>query len=437
MKQYSFILIGAGGRGMTYTREMLKMPEKYKLVGVADPLDYKRERCKSEFGLTEEQCFSDWRDILAKPKMADIAIIATMDDMHYEPAMKAIELGYDLLLEKPVANTEKECIDIANAAKEKGVRVLVCHVLRYTPFYRTAKSIIESGMIGEVVSVDQVEAIGDVHFSHSYVRGNWHSTKTAAPMILAKSCHDLDIVQWLMGKPCKAVSSFGSLTYFKPENAPEGAPERCSDGTCPHKDTCAYNCHKIYVDYEDFTSPTWKQIFKSMYATHEDFTDEEITELLKTNDFGKCVYHCDNDALDHQVVNMEFEGGATATLTVNAFNRGGRYTRVYGTKGEFYAFMSDDEIIVRTFFDKEKHRIPVVRTEESIAGGHGGGDYGIVADLYEFLCGNEVQFGASEIGISVENHMLGFAAEESRHNKAVVSIDEFCARKGLKAGVTL
>jgi predicted dehydrogenase len=168
-----------------------------------------------------------------------------------------------------------------------------------------------------------------------------------------------------------------------------------------------------------------------MYATHEDFTDEEITELLKTNDFGKCVYHCDNDALDHQVVNMEFEGGATATLTVNAFNRGGRYTRVYGTKGEFYAFMSDDEIIVRTFFDKEKHRIPVVRTEESIAGGHGGGDYGIVADLYEFLCGNEVQFGASEIGISVENHMLGFAAEESRHNKTVVDIEEFCKNNGL------
>jgi predicted dehydrogenase len=169
-----------------------------------------------------------------------------------------------------------------------------------------------------------------------------------------------------------------------------------------------------------------------MYATHDGFTDEEIAELLKKNDFGKCVYHCDNDVNDHQVVNMQFAGGATATLTVNAFNRGGRYTRVYGTKGEFYAFMSDDEIVVRTFTDKQKHIIPVVRTEESIAGGHGGGDYGIVADLYDFLCGNEVKFGASEIGISTENHMIGFAAEESRHNKTVVSLDEFCARKGLK-----
>ncbi|MBQ7290182.1 MAG: Gfo/Idh/MocA family oxidoreductase [Clostridia bacterium] len=432
MKQYSFILIGAGGRGMTYTREMLKMPEKYKLVAMADPLDYKRERCIKEFGLAAEQCYSDWRDILAKPKMADIAIIATMDDMHYEPAMKAIELGYDLLLEKPVANTEKECIDIANAAKAKGVRVLVCHVLRYTPFYRTVKSIIESGMIGEVVSVDQVEAIGDVHFSHSYVRGNWHSTKTAAPMILAKSCHDLDIIQWLIGKPCKNVSSFGSLKHFKAENAPEGAPKKCIDGTCPVKEECPYNCYRVYVDQEDRVWHGWKDIIKAMYATHPDFTDEEICEVLKKTDFGNCVYYCDNDALDHQVVNMEFCGGATATLTVNAFNAGGRYTRVYGTKGELWAFMSDKEIFVRTLSAREKHFIPVQETEESIAGGHGGGDYGIVRDLYNYLNGEEVEFGASEIGISVENHMMGFAAEESRKENCIVTLEEFCKKHGLE-----
>ena len=431
MKQYSFILIGAGGRGMTYTREMLKMPEKYKLVGMADPLDYKRERCMTEFGLAAEQCYADWREILAKPKMADIAIIATMDDMHYEPAMKAIELGYDLLLEKPVANTEKECIDIANAAKAKGVRVLVCHVLRYTPFYRTVKSIIESGMIGEVVSVDQVEAIGDVHFSHSYVRGNWHSTKTAAPMILAKSCHDLDIIQWLVGKPCKKVSSFGSLKHFKAENAPEGAPKKCIDGTCPVKEECPYNCYRVYVDQENRVWSGWKNILKAMYATHPDFSDEEICEVLRNTNYGNCVYHCDNDVLDHQVVNMEFEGGATAILTVNAFNAGGRYTRIYGTKGELWAFMSDKEIFVRTLSARERHFIPVQETEESIAGGHGGGDHGIVVDLYEFLEGNEVKFGASEIGVSVENHMIGFAAEESRHNKTIVSIEEFCKIKGL------
>ena len=433
MKQYSVILIGAGNRGMTYTREMLKMPEKYKLVAMADPLGYKRERCQMEFGLTAEQCYNDWRDILSKPKMADIAIIATMDDMHYEPAMKAIDLGYDLLLEKPVANTEKEWIDIANAAKAKGVRVLVCHVLRYTPFYRKVKSIIESGMIGEVVSIDQVEAIGDIHFSHSYVRGNWHSTKTAAPMILAKSCHDLDIIQWLVGKPCKAVSSFGSLKHFKAENAPVGAPIKCIDGTCPAKEECPYNCYRVYVKPENRVWSGWKDILKVMYATHPDFTDEEVCEVLRNTNFGTCVYHSDNDVLDHQVVNLEFEGGATATLTVNAFNAGGRYTRIYGTKGELWAFMSDKEIFVRTLSSRKKHFIPVQETEESIAGGHGGGDHGIVADLYKYLNGDEVQFGASEIGISVENHMIGFAAEESRYNKTVISLDEFCALKGLKS----
>lgn len=433
MKQYSFILIGAGGRGITYTREMLKMPEKYKLVGIADPLDYKRERCQKEFKLAPEQCYNDWREILAQPKMADIAIIATLDDMHYEPAMKAIELGYNLLLEKPVANTEKECIDIANAAKAKGVRVLVCHVLRYTPFYRKVKSIIESGMIGEVISVDQVEAIGSVHFSHSYVRGNWNSTKIAAPMILAKSCHDLDIIQWLVDKPCKSVSSFGSLKHFKAENAPEGAPKKCADGTCPAKETCPYNCHKVYVNPTKDQTMIWKDELLALYATHPNFSNEELCEVLRNTSYGTCVYHSDNDVVDHQVVNMEFEGGATATLTVNAFNAGGRYTRVYGTKGELRAFMSDKKIYVRMHSSRKKHFIPVRKTKESIAGGHGGGDYVIVADLYDYLNGDEVKFGASDIGISVENHMIGFAAEESRHNKTVVSLDEFCARKGLNA----
>ena len=431
MKQYSFILIGAGGRGMTYTREMMKMPDKYKIVAMADPLDFKRERCKKEFGLTDEQCYSDWRDILAKPKMADIAVIATMDDMHYEPAMKAIELGYDLLLEKPVANTEKECIDIANAAKKAGTRVLVCHVLRYSSFYRTVKSIIEDGMIGDVVSVDQVEAIGDIHFSHSYVRGNWHTTKTAAPMILAKSCHDLDIIQWLVGKPCKKVSSFGSLTYFTEANAPEGSPVRCIGSDCPHKAECPYECEKIYISPEGQNSPVWRGIYRSSVATHDGYSDAELIENLKKDDFGLCVFHANNDVCDHQVVNMEFEGGATAMLTVNAFNSGGRYTRVYGTKGELFAFMSDEEIYVRTFKDKKKHYIPVNKTEESIAGGHGGGDCGIVEDLYNFLEGENVKFGASDIAISVENHMIGFAAEEARHESKVVDLVEFCNKHGL------
>ncbi len=423
MQQFSVILIGAGSRGRTYCGHMKEMPEQYKVVGVAEPMDEKRREFQSRYGLPDEVCFRDWREILAKPKMADIAVIATMDGEHYEPAMKAISLGYNLLLEKPVAPTAEQCIDIANAAKEKGVSVLVCHVLRYTSFFKRIKGIVESGMIGKVVSIDHVEAIGDIHFSHSYVRGNWHSEKETTPMLLAKSCHDLDIIQWLIDKPCKRVTSFGSLTYFTEENAPEGAPKRCSDGTCPAKDTCPYNAHHIYIENKD---GFWgKSVFRQSVATHPHMSDAELSEALKTSDYGLCVYHANNDVLDHQVVQMEFEGGVTATLTVNAFNEGGRYIRIYGTKGELYAFMSEPHVRVYTFADHQHHEIPVETTEESIVGGHGGGDGGIVRDLYAHLNGTYQGFPIAEIGISVANHLIGFAAEQARHTKTVVDLDEY------------
>ncbi len=424
MKQISVILIGVGGRGRTYGNIMNDMPEKYKIVGVAEPVDVKRNAAKMRYGISEENCFSDWREILDKPKMADLAVIATMDAMHYEPAMKAISLGYHILLEKPVAPTPKECADIANAAEEKGVSVIVCHVLRYSPFYKTIKSILDSGMIGSVMSLEQVEAIGDIHFSHSFVRGLWHSEKETSPMVIAKTCHDLDIIQWLIGKSCKKVSSFGDLTYFKSENAPDGAPKRCVDGNCPIGDTCPYNAYAIYIENKD--NLWWKSGFRHIVATHPDFSDEELLEALKTTDYGLCVFHANNDMADHQTVNMEFEGGATATLNLNAFNEGGRYTRIFGTKGELYAFMSDTEIHVRTFSDKINHKIPVQETEESIAGGHGGGDFGIIYDLYEYLCGTYQGSSVAEIRTSVANHLIGFAAEKARHGDEVVSLNDFC-----------
>ena len=237
MKQFSVILIGAGDRGTTYVKFMREMQDKYNVVGVAEPIESRRNFVKNLFNIKDENCFEDWNDILSVPKFADIAIISTLDDMHYEPAMKAIELGYNLLLEKPAAQSAKQCADIANAAKEKGVSVLVCHVLRYSPFFKKVKSIIDDGMIGDIVTISHVEAVGHLHQSHSYVRGNWHSEQETTPMLIAKSCHDIDILQWLLGKRCKKVQSFGDLVHFRPENAPTGAPIRCADGTCPVKDT--------------------------------------------------------------------------------------------------------------------------------------------------------------------------------------------------------
>ena len=423
MKQFSVIVIGAGGRGWSYSKVMRSMPEKFKIVGVADPLKDRLEVFQKAFKLPDEALFTDWQDILNKPKMADLAIIATMDDMHYEPAMKAIELGYDILLEKPVAQNVQECADIAIAAKKKGVSVLVCHVLRYTPFFKKVKAILDEGMIGDVMSITHIEAVGHIHQSHSYIRGNWHSEKETTPMLLAKSCHDLDIIQWLIGKPCKKVTSFGELTHFTAENAPEGAPVRCADGGCPIENSCAYNCMKLY--YEDKKNGWFRNACTKGIRKGVDPTDEDVMEALRTTDYGLCVYHANNDVVDHQVVNMEFEGGANASFNMNAFNSGGRFTRIFGTKGELIAYASAKNIDVFTFDERKHHTIEVPEVEESILGGHGGGDAGIVMDLYEYLCGTYTGNSIADIQTSVNNHMIGFAAEEARHNDAVVNIDKF------------
>ena len=429
MKQLSVIIIGAGARGMTYSREMHKMPEKYKIVGVAEPIDARREHAKNIYGIKEENCFTDWKDILAVPKFADVAIISTMDEMHYEPAMKAIELGYDILLEKPVAPSPKQCADITKAAKEKGVKVLVCHVLRYSPFYKKVKSIIDNGMIGDVISMNQVEAVGNVHQSHSFVRGNWHSEQETAPMLIAKSCHDLDILQWLVGKRCKKVQSFGDLVHFREENAPKGAPVRCADGTCPVKDTCPYNCIKLY--YDDKDNLWFRRAGTKGIAKQDIPTDDEVMEALKTTDYGLCVYHANNDVVDNQVVNMQFEGGVTVNFNMNCFNKGGRFIRIFGTKGELTAYMSDKEISVFTFEDRQIHKIPVREAEESINGGHGGGDFGIVYDLYDHICGTYEGCSIADIFTSTSNHFIGFAAERSRHTDFVIDLDDYFEEFGL------
>ena len=426
MKKYSVIIIGAGNRGSNYSRKLNDLRDRYEVIAVAEPYAGRRNYVKDMFDLPDEMCFTSWQDILSRPKMADIAIIATMDEEHYEPAMRAIELGYHLLLEKPVAPTPQQCADIANAAKAKGVEVLVCHVLRYTPFYNRVKELVLSGTIGEIVSVIGVEAVGNVHQSHSYVRGNWHSEAATTPMLLAKSCHDLDIIQWLVGKPCLKVSSFGSLTHFVETNAPEGSPVRCVDGGCPVADTCPYNCMKLYYDDKDnawFRKAATRGISKEYLPT-----DEEVLTALKTTDFGLCVYHANNDVVDHQVVNMEFEGGVTASFTMNAFNKGGRYIRLFGTKGELFANMSDTEITVYTFEDKQTRTYAVNKTEESILGGHGGGDQGIVAELHEYLSGDYTGYCAANIQVSVQNHMIGFAAEKARHENTVEDVKKFASQ---------
>lgn len=428
MNPIRVIVIGAGNRGERYAGLMHQMPEHYKLVGMADPAEARRNYFRDHFGVPAENCYHTWEEILAQPKMADLAVISTVDHLHYEPALKAIALGYDLLLEKPVAPTAKECADIANAAREKGVKILVGHVLRYAPFFCRVKELLMSGIIGEITSVDAVEGVGNVHFSHSFVRGNWHCEAESAPMLLAKSCHDIDLIQWLLEKPCKRVSSFGGLMHFVSKNAPEGAPIRCADGTCPAYDTCPYNCIKHYYD---FKTNSRRSIITTGISKEVVPTDEEVMLALKTTDYGLCVYHAHNDMPDHQVVNMEFEGGITAAFTLSAFNKGGRYIRIYGTKGELYAHAADSEIQVYTFEDKKTTFVPVLETEESINGGHGGGDEGIIRELHLYMAGDYKGYRAADIHTSVRNHLICFAAEEARHAGTVVSVDRFMENFGM------
>ena len=429
MEKLSVVIIGAGDRGNSYSKQMAAMADHYEVVGVADPVATRRKTIQQRHSIPDRACFASAEAILSVPKMADVAIIATMDDQHHKNALQAISLGYHLLLEKPVAQTAQQCVDIAKAAQEKNVSVLVCHVLRYTPFFKRVKELLRSGVIGTVMSMVQVEAVGNLHQSHSFVRGNWHSEKETAPMLLAKSCHDLDMIQWLMDKPCKRVQSFGDLTYFRPENAPAGAPVRCADGTCPAADTCEYNCIKLYYDNKE--SLWFRGAATRGMTAGEIPTDEEVMEALKTRDYGLCVFHANNDVVDHQVVNMEFEGGATVSFTMNCFNEGGRYIRIFGTKGELYANMGDTEITVYTFSDRQKTTIPVVKTEESILGGHGGGDEGIIREMYDYLSGSYGGYCAADIATSVNNHLIVFAAEQSRHSGIVVSVDEFMNQYGV------
>lgn len=418
-KKLSVILIGAGNRGETYTNIMAQMPRQFQVVGVAEPIESRREQIRLRHNIPEEMCFSHWKDLLALGKCADVALICTMDQQHLEPAMAAISLGYQILLEKPVAPDPQSCLKIARHAEKMGVKVVVCHVLRYTPFFTTLKALIAEGRLGQIVSVNHEECVGNVHQSHSFVRGNWGNAGRSSCMLLQKSCHDLDILQWLIGKKCRKVQSFGSLQYFRQENAPEGAPERCMDG-CPQGDTCPYNAVKLYLEDK---KNDW---FRTTCARQADPTDEMIAQALRTTQYGKCVFRCDNDVVDHQTVNLLFEDGVTVTFTMCAFNRGGRYIHIMGTKAELRAALdgTGEPIRLYDFESRTTQEIPITG-KDGISGGHGGGDEGIIESLYQYLTGGDPGCSVSDVAVSVDNHLIVFAAEKARETGTVVDLQQY------------
>ena len=409
MKPITAVVLGAGSRGSTYAGFSKEYPEVLRIVALAEPRADRRNLLADALDIPEAQRFASWQELLAQPKMADCAFVCTMDDDHTEPAIRAMELGYHILLEKPMSNTEAECRRIVEAAERTGLALAVCHVLRYTPFYMTLKELIDRGRIGRVTTINQIENVGYWHQAHSFVRGNWRSTRETSPMLLQKSCHDMDILLWLMGRDCLRVQSFGSLGHFTPENAPEGAPERCLDG-CPHAESCPYYAPKLYLDMNRTGWPV------DVITT--DLSEAGRRRALEEGPYGRCVYHCDNDVVDRQVVNLEFEGGAVATFTMTAFSADfSRQLKIFGTEGQITADMGTKEIVLHRF-GEEKQTVPLLG--DVVHSGHGGGDYGILRDFLHILRhGGESRTGAR---ISLQSHLICFAAERSRKEHIVAEL---------------
>lgn len=419
MKKLKVILIGAGSRGIGYTDIMAEHPDKYEVVGVAEPLDKRREYIKNKHKIPDDMCFTDWRPLLKLGKIADAAVIATMDRDHYAPAVKAIDLKYDLLLEKPISNTPSECLDIAKKAEISGVKVLICTVLRYTPLFMTIKNLIKNGKIGKVMSVNHEECVGNIHQSHSFVRGNWGNAEKSSCMLLQKSCHDTDLLQWLLGKQLKKIQSFGTLSYFIEKNAPKGAPDYCIQG-CPIEDTCPYNAKNLYLKQHEHSD--W---FRRAAAHCPEPTDNDLKNVIANTQYGKCVYKCDNNVVDHQTVNMLFEDDITVTFTMSAFTKGGRFIHIMGTKGEIHAALDGDSPI--RIYDFESKTTEEIDSEgmDGITGGHGGGDEGIVNAFYDYLIDCYKGDSIPSIRQAAINHLMVFAAEKSRAENSVIDFDEY------------
>ncbi len=409
------ITIGAGNRGMVYGGFAAKSPQEIDIVGVAEPIKYRNDRYAKIHNIDDKNRFDTWEDVFKRPKFADAVIISTPDNLHYAPCMKALEMGYDILLEKPISPSEKECRSILALAKKKGRIVAVCHVLRYAPYFVKMKELIAKGAIGEIISVQHFEPIEHTHMAHSYVRGNWHNSKQTTPIILAKSCHDLDIIKWVINKPAKKIVAMGDLKWFKQENAPEGSTARCTDG-CKIERDCPYSAIKEYYDNR-------KRLNVLDLPTDKTKQPDAIMERLKTTDYGRCVYRMDNDQPDHYVTSIQFDDGVTASFSMEAFTSyAGRRTRIMGSMGDIVGDMK--ELVVNDFrTGKEVKFLPKVEDVEGYKNsGHGGGDWLLLRDFIQAVAQQKPEILTSNIDESIESHVMGFMAEKSRKNGKVMDV---------------
>ena len=420
-------IAGLGSRGLdTYAAYAKIFPDKMRITAVAEPRQERLLAAAAAYDVPSDLCFATAEEMLECEKLADVMFICTQDRQHYAQAAAAIKKGYHLLLEKPVSPDNSECAEIARLAKEYKRLVTVCHVLRYTPFYRELKRLLDAGTIGEVVTVQAIENVQYWHQAHSFVRGNWAREEETSPMILQKCCHDMDILLWLTGKRSRYVSSYGSLFHFRPENAPHNAALRCLD--CVAGDTCPYNAVKIYLTNERTGVLHGKTDWPAnVLALRPD--EDSIRRALREGPYGICVYKAGNDVVDHQVVNIELVDGSTVNFTMSAFtSSGGRTLKIMGTMGDIQADMETNLIDVGVF-GKEHEIIDVNKLADDFSG-HGGGDIRMVEELLDQVAsGAEPGTGLTSIDRSVESHYLAMAAEYSRlHHGQSVSMEEWRQR---------
>jgi predicted dehydrogenase len=410
-----FAIAGAGARGMAYARHLQASGGRAVVTAVAEPRPDVRAAIAAEHGIGEEQQFACWEELAAAPRTCDAVVISVQDRDHRAAATAFAEAGYDILLEKPMAPTEAECWQIVEACEKAGVFLGVCHVLRYTPYTQLIRRHIDAGSIGEIVNVQHLEPVGSWHFAHSYVRGSWRSTQVAAPVLLTKSSHDIDWLSYVIGRPARRVVSFGSLHHFRPDQAPEGATERCVD--CPVERSCPYSAVRIYGRGLD---PAARESYFTAVVAPE-LTPAALDRALREGPYGRCVYAGGNDVCDHQIVGIDYEDGLTAGFSLSAFTPvENRHTRIFGTRGQITT--DGNSVWVHDFLTQETSEHPVAVAGGTAGEGHAGGDAAMIEAFVRALADGDPSAFSSDGRASLMTHSIVFAAERSRVCGAVVDI---------------
>lgn len=424
-KPVTAVIVGAGHRAFVYSELAKTNPDLLKIVGVADPNPVRRKKAMEYFGFSEDMCFDSAQALAEKGRLADAVINGTMDEQHLETAIPLLNAGYDMLLEKPFAVCEEDMRQIVDCAKKNNSKVMICHVLRYTPFYYAIKERIVNGEIGDIINIQMTEHVSYHHLSTSYIRGKWaNSDKCHTTMLLAKCCHDIDLMMWFMSetKPV-SISSFGSKFQFKPENAPENAGTICMKD-CPLVDECVYSTKRLYIDHPD----RWSfYVWDALEGIENPTIDDKIALMKTDNPYARCIYKCDNNVVDHQSVLVNFASGATGTHNmVGGSAEPRRNIHIIGTKGEIFGNFEESKFTVLKInpspdahneeCDVEEIDLRVTGDMVGAYGGHGGGDERLAEDFVKFIRGEQPSLACTSIFDSVAGHLCVYLADKSREN---------------------